>query len=177
MNSVEQFEREKYAAIWARGDYTSSTAINYAESLLGKVGGYVLEIGCGKGVSMGILNKEPGIKCSGVDITLAGCRGLKNVFEAAAWALPFETNSFDYSFSTDTFEHFPPEYISAAISEISRVTRSKTFHFISCAEAVTQYQGSQVHLTVKPGSWWGEQFARFSQVDYELKFWGTYANR
>ncbi len=177
MSSVEQFEREKYQAIWGRGDYTSSTAISFAESLKGKVGGYVLEIGCGSGVSMDILNRERGVKCSGVDITLVGNKSTGPVFEAVAWSLPFPDKSFDYSFSTDTMEHIPPEFIEATLKEIDRVTRHKTFHYIACCEAVTEYLGSQVHLTVEPGTWWNKQFIEFCKIESELKFWGTHANR
>ena len=174
MNRVEQFEREKYQAIWGRGDYTSTTAINYAQSLVGKVGGYVLEIGCGRGVSLDILNKDGCCKCTGVDITLVGCRSDAPVFEAAAWNLPFPDKSFDYSFSTDTLEHIPPECIEATLKEIDRVTRNKTFHQIALVKAVTEYQGSQVHLTVEPGEWWDDQFKAFCNIEAELIYWGTF---
>ena len=176
MNKVEQFEREKYAAIWARGDYTGPSAISYAESLVGKVGGYVLEIGSGRGVSLDILNSDGYCKCSGVDITLIGNKSIAPVFEAPAWALPFEDKSFDYTFSTDVLEHIPPEYIEATLKEINRVTRSKTFHQIATVKAVTRYKGDQVHLTVKPEKWWAEQFEKFCKIESELIYWGKYVN-
>lgn len=174
MDKVEQFEREKYKAIWARGDYTSSTAINYAEYLIGKIGGRILEIGCGRGISLDILNRNGCCKCTGVDITLEGTKTGAPVFEAVAWDLPFENDSFDYSFSTDVLEHIPPGFVKETLKEIGRVTRNKTFHQIAVVEAVTEYQGSQVHLTVEPGTWWDKQFKKYCKIESELKYWGTY---
>jgi len=164
-------EREKYYHLWEQGDYTSNSAINYANELIGKVGGYVLEIGCGKGVSMDILNKQRGVKCTGVDITLNGYEGDAPVFEAPVWEMPFPDKCFDYSFSTDVMEHIPMEMIEKSLKEIDRVTRHKTFHFISTKVALTKYKGEQVHLIVKPDDWWMAQFGRMCGIEAELKFW------
>jgi len=166
-----KFEKEKYRDIWERGDYTSGNAQPYAEFLIEKVRGNVLELGCGKGVSVDILNQVEGVNCTGVDIVLNGYKSKAPAYEATIWDLPFKDKSFDFSFSTDVMEHIPPEMIEKSLKEIERVTRKKTFHFIATCKAVTMYKGEQVHLTAHDGEWWRDQFIRCCKVESELKFW------
>jgi ubiquinone/menaquinone biosynthesis C-methylase UbiE len=159
---ISESEKEKYKMIWARKDYTSQSAVPYAEYLKDKVGGMVLEIGCGKGISLDILNKERGICCVGSDIVINGYKGGAGVTEAPAWDLPYAKDSFDYTFSTDVLEHIPTNMIGPTLREINRVTRNKTFHQIA-----TFHMGIE-HLTVESIEWWEKLFSYHMSVLFEL---------
>ena len=162
MKSVEQMEKEKYRKLWGESDYTSRSALPFAEKMLRKVKGDCLEIGCGSGVTMEFLNQAEAIKCVGLDITIAQYKGTGLVYEAPAWRMPFEDQGFNYSFSTDVLEHIPPQMIERTLREITRVTSVRTIHQIACFEM------REEHLTVKPMEWWEEQFKKYCEVDFEL---------
>lgn len=174
VKNITDKERRKYEKIWKAHDYRSNKAEIFADLLFNshQVYGRCLDIGCGDGITVRRL-LEKKIDCHGVDITLNGIDA-PNVYsmskytEAPAWAMPFPSDSFDFSFSTDVLEHLPPELVQRSIAEISRITGLKTIHQISTRPAVKKYSGYEVHLTVQPLEWWERMFRKYCMVPYEL---------
>ena len=169
--NTEDYERQKYKALWHNNDYVSNSAINWGNYLSSILTGKCLDIGCGDCTTMQILNGVKGIECEGLDIVTDQCPAGTVVHCAPAWRMPVRDKAYAYSFSTDVLEHLPTGFVKAALVEIGRVTRVKTYHYIATKPAVTTYEGKQVHLTVKPIEWWRVMFNRYCDVDYELKWW------
>ena len=93
----------------------------------------VLDVGCAKGFMMHDLAELiPGIKVRGVDISEYA---IENAIEdmkpfvqvANAIDLPFEDNSFDVVISINTVHNLERDECAAALQEIERVSRGKSF--------------------------------------------------
>jgi SAM-dependent methyltransferase len=84
----------------------------------------VLDVGCGTGALLTELQKTR--LAYGADLSLKALayareRGLKNLVQADAQALPYTDNSFAACVSLDVIEHVPDDH--AAVREICRVLR------------------------------------------------------
>jgi len=167
-------EKIKYETIWKEHEYESNTAFNFATYLKDIVIGRCLDLGCGNGTTV-LRLRDLDIDCHGVDITLAGVPDeVKNIIphrfhEAPIWQTKFKPDLFQYSFSTDVMEHIPTEMVPRTIREISRITTMKTIHQICTRDAVKNYSGYKVHLTVRDIDWWEFMFKKYCIVPYELK--------
>lgn len=183
-------EKEKYRQIWETIDYTSGNAVQFADTvheiikqdnIVPADNCFILEIGCGNGITMLRLN-EHGYRPYGMDITLAGIKLIdeNRVFECPVWDLGnyiktglnedykfFGFPFYDYTISTDVLEHIPPEMIDQSIENILAVTTYKTIHTIF-TRPDTLYCGHEVHLTVKPIDWWQRQFDRLNKKGVEV---------
>ncbi len=166
---VTAIEKDKYKEQWNTGYVPSRCAIFlgrfiYEKSLPGEK---LLDIGCGNGMVTRDLT-QMGHQCTGLDITLAGITGDRSGFiEAPVWRMPFKDSEFDMTFSTDTLEHLPEELVETAILEIFRVTKNESKHVI--ATFPHEKDGEQLHLTVKPISWWQEKFNRLNTKGIDLE--------
>jgi SAM-dependent methyltransferase len=85
----------------------------------------ILDVGCGTGANLEMLSEFG--ESAGVDISaeaLSFCRerGLKNVKQGAAEALPFDDSSFDLVTGLDVVEHLDDDL--AGLKEMRRVLRS-----------------------------------------------------
>ena len=169
--NTEQKERAKYAQIWANEDYTSGSAIPFAKYIKTVIPDSlsVLEIGCGDGTTINYLWDYCDIM--GVDIVTAPKFQAPIVAftEAPAWDLPFINNAFEYTISTDVLEHLPPDMVGRAISEMLRVTTIATIHAICTRPAVRKYCGYEVHLTVRPLTWWQKEFDKRNIKGLDIK--------
>ena len=156
---------ETQALTW--GEKTVWNEIQY---LLASVEGRVLEIACGPGPVMSILDKSnKNIKSYGCDISdrlvnLAIERGIAKdrIKVADATNLDYKENYFDYSYSIGSLEHFTDEGIDAFIDNCFRVTRVASFHQIPTlkdgrAKGWINLQQSFYNM---PISWWKEKFLR-----------------
>jgi SAM-dependent methyltransferase len=92
---------------------------------LGTSSPHILDIGCGTGANLEMLSQFG--DAEGVDVSaeaLAFCqeRGLKNVRQGQAEALPYEDSSFDIVTGLDVVEHLDDDV--AGLKEMYRVLRS-----------------------------------------------------
>ncbi|MBI5872714.1 MAG: class I SAM-dependent methyltransferase [Candidatus Omnitrophica bacterium] len=164
-------EKEKYSKLW-RSVYKRSACAMLMARYIESVGirsvlekeGNLLEIGCGDGSTLSYL-LATGYDCYGLDITLAGTE--KNaikperLFEAPVWEMPFCDEKFDLTFSTDTLEHLPTDFVEASIKEIIRITHHRTIH---CIATFSDRQfGEELHLTIKPIKWWRDLFEKYNK--------------
>lgn len=99
--------------------------------------GRVLDIACGTGKVMEILANAEALEIQGCDISdmliqKAAERGIDRarLRVCDATALPYETDSFEFSYSIGSLEHFTEEGIEKAAAEAARVTRVASFHMM-----------------------------------------------
>jgi ubiquinone/menaquinone biosynthesis C-methylase UbiE len=118
--------------VWGEG--TAWTEIQY---LLVGLKGKVLDIACGTGKPMQIMSVFPQLEVYGVDISdffirKAVERGIspERLRVGDATRLDYADDSFDYSYSIGSLEHFTEKGIARFVAECYRVTRSVSFHQI-----------------------------------------------
>ena len=96
----------------------------------------VLEPACGEGNDYRFMDSfgiAPFLDYTGLDICSSRVSRAREIHPSVNFQtgnvleMQYEDNSFDYCVVHDLFEHLSPEAISAAISEICRVTRKKIF--------------------------------------------------
>ncbi len=99
--------------------------------------GTVLDVACGTGRTMEILNKYKNINVHGFDISeflieKAKERGIdkKKLKICDATKTNYPNNFFDYSYSIGSLEHFTKKGISGFLNECSRYTKIGSFHMI-----------------------------------------------
>jgi ubiquinone/menaquinone biosynthesis C-methylase UbiE len=141
--------------------------------LMANLKGRVLDIACGTGKVMALLER-PGLEIYGCDISnmlidKAVERGLApdRLQECDATNLPYADGSFDYSYSIGSLEHFTDVGIDQFIAEAHRVTRVASFHMMPTSRSgrdegwiktLQSYHNSSV-------PWWVRRFEqRFASV-------------
>jgi len=162
--ALHKVEQNKYSWLWETSYKPSACAIpliKFINTLQPQ--GKLLEIGCGDGSTIFGL-RERNLACDGLDITLTGLKGYYGGFiEASVWSMPLEDNSYDFTFSTDTLEHIPPDCVEESIKEILRVTKRETFHCIATfSDRSSHPTGEELHLTIQPIEWWQELFNKLN---------------
>jgi ubiquinone/menaquinone biosynthesis C-methylase UbiE len=104
--------------------------------LMANCQGSVLDIACGTGKTMTLLDRNrldiEGCDISDLLIKKALERGLPadSLKVCDATQLPYATGEFDYSYSIGSLEHFTEEGIEKFIGEASRVTKIGSFHMM-----------------------------------------------
>jgi len=84
----------------------------------------ILDVGCGTGANLEMLSEfgeAEGVDISGEALTFCRERGLENVKQGEAEALPFEDSSFDLVTGLDVVEHLDDDL--AGLKEMRRVLR------------------------------------------------------
>jgi SAM-dependent methyltransferase len=96
----------------ARGEQGRGSALN------------ILDVGCGTGANLEMLSQfgeAEGVDVSGEALSFCQERGLTNVKQGAAEALPYEADSFDLVTGLDVVEHLDDDL--AGLKEMRRVLR------------------------------------------------------
>lgn len=116
---------------WSRGmrDYLRTLV---GKHLKGCTELSVLDAGCGTGMNLAWLKQHFKVRMAvGVDVadaalTYARQRLGNYVLKASATELPFRSEIFDLTISTDVLQHLPgDDWIEAALAEFRRVTRKR----------------------------------------------------
>ena len=98
--------------------------------------GKILDIACGTGKVLEILDKNCDLDMYGCDISsflidIAKKKiSEKKLKVCDATNLPYESNSFDYCYSIGSLEHFTESGILSFLESSSRVTKIKGYHMI-----------------------------------------------
>ncbi|MDX2045552.1 MAG: class I SAM-dependent methyltransferase [Chitinophagaceae bacterium] len=107
------------------------------ELIFSTLKGKVLDIACGTGPTIQILNRNPNLEVHGFDISdLLIKRAIqKGILEsrlkvADATKISYAENEFDYSFSIGSIEHFTEEGIDLFIRNSAYYTREYSFHML-----------------------------------------------
>jgi ubiquinone/menaquinone biosynthesis C-methylase UbiE len=117
---------------WGEGN-----AWNEIQLLLLNAHGTVLDIACGTGKVMGMLQGLKEIEVHGCDISdflLAKAveRGIakERLTCCDATALPYPARRFDFAYSIGSLEHFTEEGIHSFLQECRKVVAKRSFHMI-----------------------------------------------
>ena len=98
-----------------------------------KAGDRVLDVGCGKGFLLYEFTQAiPGIEVTGLDISEYGIANSKEEIRSNLKAgncieLPFESGSFDFVYSINTYHNLYNYELSTALKEIQRVGKEKRY--------------------------------------------------
>ncbi|KAA0253221.1 class I SAM-dependent methyltransferase [Acidobacteria bacterium ACD] len=99
--------------------------------------GRILDIACGTGKTMSLLERFPEIEVHGCDISdlligKAKERGIAGdrLMVADAASLPYPDGSFDYAYTIGSLEHFTEEGIERVLCECQRVVKGTSFHMV-----------------------------------------------
>lgn len=96
-----------------------------------KAGDRVLDVGCGKAFLLYELTQAvPGLQVAGLDISHYGIEHAKEevrpfLKQGHCRTLPFDSNSFDYVFSINTFHNLEVFDLKQAVQEVERVGKQK----------------------------------------------------
>ncbi len=107
----------------------------------------LLEIGCGYGKQLKNISAKKGIRLFGCDFSRpqllkakAYCEGIHlNLVEGDVEYLPFQSESFDVSFSSAVILHNHPDKAKRIISELIRVSRKYLAHNEDTDKAFSRY--------------------------------------
>ncbi len=110
---------------------------NEIQLILASCKGKTLDIACGTGITIKLLEKYPQLELYGFDISdlLIEKAIEKNIPKerlkvADATKANYSNNEFDYSYSIGSLEHFTLNGIDKFIGESSRITKKISFHMI-----------------------------------------------
>lgn len=99
--------------------------------------GKILDIACGTGKVIEILNKNKNLEIFGCDISSFLIEkakskkiSLNHLIVCDATDLPYERNFFDYSYSIGSLEHFTKEGIIKFLKSSTNVTKNHGYHMI-----------------------------------------------
>lgn len=164
-------EQEKYERMWAKDEYRIvSPGEHCVESFLeiAKPSGLVIDFGCGTGRAALKINE------SGCDVLLVDFT--ENSRDPSAKALDFIKHDLKepisvfaiFGYCTDVMEHIPPEDVDTVLASMfSRVNRV-FFQISTVPDQLGSLIGHDLHLTVKPHSWWRGKFLSFGfSVEWE----------
>lgn len=167
-------ELKKYIDVYNRG--TTSTPKVYGHNNWG-AGIYsyieklqldsILDMGCGQGVFVNDMVSKFNINnVYGADIaSISTGKHIKN--DSVTWIdcmahdIPLKDNSVEYIVSFDCLEHCLTEDVENIVNEFDRVCSKGLILKIAYRQAQERsFNGEVLHMTVKPESWWIEQFSK-----------------
>lgn len=113
-------------------------AWNEIQLLLACSKGKILDIACGTGVTIKIVEKNKNLEVSGCDISdflieKAISKGIsKDLLKIcdATNMICYADNSFDFSYSIGSLEHFTDKGIVDFVSEVYRITDKLSYHMV-----------------------------------------------
>ncbi|HEX4049628.1 MAG TPA: class I SAM-dependent methyltransferase [Steroidobacteraceae bacterium] len=118
--------------VWGEGN-----AWNEIQLLMTNASGTALDVACGTGKVMAILEGIKTLEVHGCDISdfllaKATERGLlkERLTCCDATALPYPAKSFDYAYSIGSLEHFTEEGIHGVLQQCRRTVKTRSFHMI-----------------------------------------------
>jgi hypothetical protein len=154
-------EQQKYQTMWQFDTYRDvSPGENVAELFLQLVNphGLIIDFGCGTGRASVQFSKK------GHDVFLIDFTD--NCRDDEALSLPFMQWDLlepcparaPYGFCTDVMEHIAPENVDTVIRNIMEAADTTFFQISTIPDKCGAMIDHQLHLTVKPHSWWKDTF-------------------
>lgn len=168
-------DREHYQAVydysyandpgygWGHGLWTIPEVVDFLDGFDNPV---LLDCGCGRlQYCRGVREKAPGIKVYGLDIHVPDevPEGIHYV-HAPVWDLSEVVDAPQVIVSMDVLEHLYEEDVDRTIAAWADKIHSQGRLLLTIATVPDYYKGPGFdcrHPTVKPGSWWQAQFARY----------------
>lgn len=136
--------------------------------LMANCEGRVLDIACGTGKTMTLLDRTKldirGCDISDLLIRKAVERGLpaESLEVCDATQLPYASKEFDYSYSIGSLEHFTEDGIEKFVAEASRVTKIGSFHMMPTSRSGRDEGWLKTYQSFHNSSvaWWVNRFER-----------------
>jgi ubiquinone/menaquinone biosynthesis C-methylase UbiE len=172
---LEMYWDPEYAKIleeWGR-----DTTWNEIQFILAPCNGKVLDVACGTGPTIKILNKFPNLDIYGFDISdlliqKAIDKGIpkEKLSVADATKTSYQNNEFDYSYSIGSLEHFTEEGIEAFIEETARYTKIGSFHMIPISQSAKNegWMKSKQSFFNNSEEWWTTKFKKHYPKVYPI---------
>jgi len=149
--------------------------------LMAGLQGKVLDIACGTGKVMEVLDHKLGLQPTGCDISdflleKAQLRGIpkERLFLEDATKMSFADGQFDYGYSIGSLEHFTEDGISLFMKECHRVVRKSTFHMIPVSRSGQDEGWLKTNQSFfnNSVSWWLEKYgSAYARVDVLDSLW------
>ena len=157
-------EQQKYERMWAYPGYrVHSPGEQAVETFLSLVveRGTLLDIGCGTGRA-GLKLKEAGFDVTLMDFT-------DNSRDYQAMTLPFVQHDLtqpfpvgaQYGYCTDVMEHIPTADVPMVLCNILHSVNTCFFQISTQPDSMGAVINQDLHLTVKPASWWKERLETY----------------
>lgn len=130
--------------------------------------GSVLDIACGPGGTMQLLEKYSNLELHGIDISdllisAAIDSGIdaKRLQVGDATKMGYKNRSFDYGYSIGSLEHFTEAGIVNMIKESKRVVKTATFHMIPVSRSDKNEGWMKTRQSFHNNSvdWWAQKFS------------------
>ncbi len=163
---------ENYADVlenWGR-----DTVWQEIQLLFSGLRGRVLDIACGTGPTIDILNKFPGLEVHGFDLSdvlirRAIAKGISadRVRVGDATNAIYGDGEFDYSFSIGSIEHFTEDGITKFLANAARYTKRYSFHMLPANKNGVNKGWEKTSQSYFNNSvaWWMEKFSpHFKEV-------------
>jgi len=143
------------------------------QMLLCNCKGKVLDIACGSGPTMKILESCKNIEVHGCDISdflinKAIQRGIapSRLLVTDATKMSYDNNSFDYSYSIGSLEHFTEEGIEKFLAEAARVSKICSMHQIPTSKSGKDEGWMSTSTTIQTfhnnsDQWWMRKFEKY----------------
>jgi hypothetical protein len=176
-SAIFQKEDKKYSLLWANGysDANWKRLAKYgwklARSIKEKPS--IVDFGFGRGSTMDFF-QDKGLYVEGVEISQYAVeqqKGHRKVYHASLDKLEMlGDNQFNVGFCNDVIEHIPEEYVTSSLDEMARVCSD--YLLMSVCPTPSHHlslDGENLHLTVKPESWWENLFQNYGEVK-RIKF-------
>ena len=139
--------------------------------------GKVLDIACGNGVTIKILEKYKELQIHGFDISdllidKAVKKGIpkERLKVADATKTDYPTDEFDYSYSIGSLEHFTLEGIDQFLAECARYTKTASFHMIPISRIGVNegWMKTKQSFFNNSDEWWVEKFKKHFTSVYSI---------
>lgn len=163
-------EADKYRLMWSMDSYRN---VSPGEEVVPVIltmlqpSGLLIDFGCGTGRAALAMSK-------------AGCNVLcidfaDNCRDEEAMSLPFLQWDLTkplpphaiYGVCTDVMEHIPTDDVPSVVQNITRAADNVFFQISTVPDVMGALIGQDLHLTVKPHSWWRELLQQFGTVTWE----------
>ena len=164
-------EMARVLETWADGN-----AWLEVQFLMANCSGRVLDIACGTGKTMTLLDRTrldiKGCDISDMLIKKAVERGLPtdSLEVCDATRLPYKEGEFDYSYSIGSLEHFTADGIEKFIAEASRVTKTGSFHMMPTSRSGKDEGWMKTYQSFHncSPSWWVGRFEKRFRIVHVL---------
>jgi ubiquinone/menaquinone biosynthesis C-methylase UbiE len=139
--------------------------------------GKVLDIACGTGKTIEMLNSFSNLELYGCDISdfliqKAIDRGIlkERLKVCDATKTGYEDDAFDYSYSIGSLEHFTERGIAQFITETYRITRHGSYHMMPVSRSGKDEGWMKTYQSFHNNSveWWEKQFKRLYKNVYAI---------
>ncbi len=167
-------EKSKYERLWDMPEYRAvAPGENFAPFFLQQArppkGSTCIDFGCGTGRGSMMLAALGRLTVTMVDFA-PNCLDpeLARACETQPWKFKFLEHDLlkpfaldfraSYGYCTDVMEHIPEQHVEQVLHNILDAANKVWFQIATAEDKCGELIGEELHVTVKPASWWLKQF-------------------